>query len=50
MSEVVSYELKNNVGVISVNNPPVNALAQTVRSGILKAVQAAQDDASKAVI
>ncbi len=50
MSEVVSYELKDNVGVISVNNPPVNALAQTVRSGILKAVQAAQDDASKAVI
>ena len=50
MSEVVSYALKDNVGVISVNNPPVNALAQTVRSGILKAVQAAQDDASKAVI
>lgn len=50
MSEVVSYEIKDNIGVISVNNPPVNALAQVVREGILNAVTAAQADASKAIV
>jgi|TARA_B100000959_G_scaffold272475_1_gene321834 3-hydroxyacyl-CoA dehydrogenase len=50
MSEVVSYELKGNIGVISVNNPPVNALAQVVREGILNSIQAAQEDASKAIV
>ena len=39
MSEVVSYELKDNIGVISVNNPPVNALAQAVREGNFKCDQ-----------
>ena len=50
MSEVVSYELNENIGVISVNNPPVNALAQVVREGILNAINAAQNDASKAIV
>ena len=30
----VSYELKDNIGVITVNNPPVNALSQAVRQGL----------------
>ena len=38
MSQVVSYELQANIGIITVNNPPVNALAQVVREGILNAV------------
>jgi len=50
MSNVVSYELVGNIGVISVNNPPVNALSQAVREGILNAVNAAQEDASEAVV
>jgi 3-hydroxyacyl-CoA dehydrogenase len=50
MSEVVSYELQENIGVITVNNPPVNALAQVVREGILAAVNAAQNDGSEAII
>ena len=50
MSEVVSYELQENIGVITVNNPPVNALAQVVREGILAAVTTAQDDASEAIV
>ena len=36
MSNVVSYELVGNIGVISVNSPPVNALSQAVRGGHLK--------------
>ena len=50
MSNVVSYELVDNIGVISVNNPPVNALAQVVREGIAKAIEQAQADDSDAVV
>ena len=50
MQDVVSYELVDNIAVISVNNPPVNALSQAVREGILDAVTTAQGDASEAII
>ena len=30
MSGPVSYERKENIGIITVNNPPVNALSQAV--------------------
>ena len=50
MSDVVSYELVDNIAVISVNTPPVNALSQAVREGILDAVTTAQGDASEAII
>tara|TARA_R110002072_G_scaffold142853_3_gene288571 strand:- start:1082 stop:3187 length:2106 start_codon:yes stop_codon:yes gene_type:complete len=50
MTSVVSYEIVSNVGVIKVNSPPVNALSQAVREGILNAVQAAQNDASEAIV
>ncbi|MDG1025042.1 MAG: 3-hydroxyacyl-CoA dehydrogenase NAD-binding domain-containing protein [Gammaproteobacteria bacterium] len=50
MANVVSYELVGNIGVISVNSPPVNALSQAVREGILNAVNAAQEDGSEAIV
>ena len=50
MSEVVNYQLEGNIGVISVNNPPVNALAQAVREGILNALKLSQQDSSEAVV
>jgi len=50
MSEAVSYELQGEIGVISVNNPPVNALAQIVREGILKSLELAQEDDSRAIV
>jgi len=50
MSQVVGYELRDHVGVITVNNPPVNALSQVVREGILDAVKTAQGDDSEALI
>lgn len=50
MSNVVSYELVGNIGVVNVNSPPVNALSQNVREGILNAVTTAQDDASEAIV
>ena len=50
MSQAVSYSRQGKIGVISVNNPPVNALAQRVREGILDAIRKAQKDKSEAVV
>ncbi len=50
MSDVVSYQLQENIGVISVNSPPVNALSQAVRQGILEGIKAAQADDSDAIV
>lgn len=50
MSSPVSYKLEGNIGVITVNNPPVNALSQPVRQGMLDAITTAQGDDSEAVV
>lgn len=50
MLNVVSYEVIDNIGVITVNNPPVNALSQAVRQGIHEALQQAQGDDTDAVL
>ncbi len=50
MKSPVSYELLDDIGVITVNNPPVNALSQAVRQGLLDTVRAAQADTSSAVL
>ena len=47
---VVSYHLEGDVGVIRLNNPPVNALSHVLRTGIQNAVTQAQDDASLALV
>ncbi|MGB1192577.1 MAG: enoyl-CoA hydratase/isomerase family protein, partial [Pseudomonadales bacterium] len=47
---IVSYELKDNVGIITINNPPVNALSQAVRAGIKDAVTKAQSDESRVLL
>jgi 3-hydroxyacyl-CoA dehydrogenase len=46
----VQYELQDNIGVITVDNPPVNALSHAVRQGLLDAITLAQSDASQAVL
>ncbi|MHB0774084.1 3-hydroxyacyl-CoA dehydrogenase NAD-binding domain-containing protein [Halomonas sp. WWR20] len=51
MSEVVSYAREGQVGVITVNYPPVNALSHAVRSGLLDALRQGQaDDEAKALL
>ncbi len=51
MSEVVSYALDGDVAVISVNNPPVNALALPVRQGLAACFERfASDAAAKAAV
>src|SRR5210317_1715099 len=50
MSSPLSYELDGTVGVITVDNPPVNALSHAVRQGLADAIEAAQDDASEIIL
>ena len=45
MSEVVKLERHDNIAVVTVNSPPVNALSAAVRGGIFDCVKAAIDDA-----
>ena len=46
MSGPVSYERKENIGIITVNNPPVNALSQAVRAGLSDCLKEALSDSS----
>ncbi len=50
MTSPVDYQLEGDIGVITVRNPPVNALSQAVRQGLHDAITAAQVDASKALL
>ena len=51
MSEVVGFETRGKLGIITVKNPPVNALSHAVRSGIHEAIGAAAcDDGIDAVV
>jgi len=50
MSEVVSSKSMGRVRVIEVDFPPVNALSQSVRQGILEQLQLAIDDESAEAI
>jgi len=50
MNDVVSYVIDGEIGVITVNNPPVNALSQAVRQGLLDAIRTAAADESEAVL
>ena len=51
MSDLVTFSNQDGIGVITINNPPVNALSPGVPEGILAAVRQAQsDDAVKALV
>lgn len=45
MSDLVQYSRNGAIGVITVNNPPVNALSQGVRQGLIEALGAGEADA-----
>src|SRR5687767_7633820 len=51
MSKSVDLERRGRVAVITVNNPPVNALSQHVRQGLAEGLKAAAADAeAKAIV
>ncbi|TQV83997.1 3-hydroxyacyl-CoA dehydrogenase [Exilibacterium tricleocarpae] len=47
---IVSYELNGDIGIVRINNPPVNALSHQVRKGITEAIEAAGTDTSRAIV
>lgn len=51
MSDVVSYQREDGIGLITIDNPPVNALGQAVRQGLLDAVnEGVADDQAAALM
>jgi len=51
MSELVQLTKIDGIAVVTINNPPVNALSAAVSAGIAAAVaQIEKDDAVKAVV
>lgn len=47
---LVSYQKVDDIGLITIDNPPVNALSHGVRQGILHAIQNAQSDYIKSIV
>jgi 3-hydroxyacyl-CoA dehydrogenase len=47
---VVEYECVGDIGLLTLNNAPVNALSHSLRSGIVDALRMASLDQSKAII
>ncbi|MDF1831099.1 MAG: enoyl-CoA hydratase-related protein, partial [Porticoccaceae bacterium] len=51
MSDTVSFSKQGEIGLIKINNPPVNALNQSVRAGLKTCVeQGLSDDSVKAML
>ncbi len=50
MSDFVSYERRDSVSVITVNNPPVNALGAGVRQGLVSCLKEANADSETNII
>jgi 3-hydroxyacyl-CoA dehydrogenase len=51
MSQLVRYDVRDRVAVITIDNPPVNALSAGVPEGISEAVERASgDDAADAIV
>ena len=44
MNKTVTFEKRGSVGIIYVDNPPVNALSHAVRQGLVDALGQAQSD------
>jgi 3-hydroxyacyl-CoA dehydrogenase len=47
---IVRYEIKEDIGVFTINNPPVNAMSHTLRAELKQAIQRAQQDGSKVLV
>jgi len=46
MSDLVQYSKQGDVGVITINNPPVNAISPGVPEGIIEAINEVEKDAA----
>ncbi|ASY65337.1 Enoyl-CoA hydratase (plasmid) [Sinorhizobium sojae CCBAU 05684] len=46
MASFVSYECRDGLAIVTIDNPPVNALSHGVRAGLIDAVHALEGDAA----
>src|ERR1700678_1611422 len=45
MSDLVQYSKQGDIGVITINNPPVNAISPGVPEGVVAAIEQVEKDA-----
>ncbi len=50
MSDAMEYERVGDIAVLTANNPPVNALGQAVREGLLAGIERAEAGGARAVL
>lgn len=50
MGEAIKYELHGDIAILAADNPPVNALGQAVRQGLMDGIAKAEADGAKAVV
>ena len=50
LTDMVDYSVENGVAVLSLNNPPVNALSQGIRQGLIEGIKKAQADADVSAV
>lgn len=50
MSDLIHFDLRGDVALITVDNPPVNALSQPVRAGLLAAFEQLASSTAKAAV
>ena len=50
MGDVVDYKLTANIGVITIDYPPVNAMGYPVRAGLSEVLRVAKADTSEAIV
>jgi len=50
MSDAIRYELLGDIAVLAAQNPPVNALGQAVRQGLVDGIERAEKEGAKAVL
>ncbi|MCE8520843.1 enoyl-CoA hydratase/isomerase family protein [Ruegeria pomeroyi] len=50
MEYVISFTLEDNIAVIAIDSPPVNALGLAVRRGLVDAITRAEKDGAKAAL
>ncbi|MCX7171773.1 MAG: enoyl-CoA hydratase-related protein, partial [Proteobacteria bacterium] len=50
MSEVVSYSIKGDIALVTVDSPPVNTMTRDVRAGLKKCFEALRDEKVKAIV
>ena len=49
-SSMIKYTIQQGIGVVRIDNPPVNALSQRLRSELVRSIQRGQEDDSKALL